>query len=359
MSLQIRACWQRGDFCLQLDTELPASGITAIFGRSGCGKSSLLRLVAGLAQLPDTQLFFNGQCWQQGRSFVPLAKRRIGLVLQQAGLLPHLSVLQNLRYGYERTAPANRRLQPEQVVALLDLQPLLAQPVSTLSGGQQQRLALGRALLTSPQLLLLDEPFAGLDSQSKAEILPFIRQLVDETGVPLLLVSHDTREVEKLADQLVLLEQGRISQQLSLQQALAQPDSPLFADADAASVFCGVSGTADVYGRVPVHSTLTGHTAPAMLWLGHGATTAGTQMRLRILAKDVSLALAPVAGVSIQNQLPARITAINAHRGHWLVRLQLVDGQPLLSEITPYAASQMQLQVGMPVTALIKALALS
>jgi len=357
MSLAVRANWQLGDFRLSLDTVLPANGITALFGRSGCGKSSLLRLIAGLEKVPEASVYFQQQCWQDQRHFVPLAKRRIGLMFQQPSLLPHLSVQQNLLYGFQRAAPALRRLQPALVQDLLDLQPLFKQAVSTLSGGQQQRLALGRALLASPQLLLLDEPFAALDNQSKAEILPFIRQLVQHTGVPLLFVSHDTREVEKLADQLVLMADGQIQQQFSLQQALAQPDSPLFVDADAASVFIGISGTADAFGRVPVHSNPG--TAACALWLGHCNFATGTAVRLRILAKDVSLALAPVSGISIQNQLSATIQAINPHRGNLLVQLTLCDGQLLLSEITPYAAAQLQLSVGMQLTALIKALALN
>lgn len=357
MSLALRAIWQRGDFRLSIDSTLPVKGITALFGRSGCGKSSLLRLIAGLTKIPNASVFFQQQCWQDRRHFMPLAQRRIGLVFQQPGLLPHLSVQQNLLYGFQRAAPTQRRLQPELVQDLLDLQPLFKQAVSTLSGGQQQRLALGRALLTSPQLLLLDEPFAGLDNQSKAEILPFIRELVQHTGIPMLFVSHDTREVEKLADQLVLMADGQLQQQFSMQQALAQPDSPLFVDADAASVFFGVNGSADAFGRVPVYSNVAN--TNCQLWLGHCNFATGTELRLRILAKDVSLALTPISDISIQNQLPATIQAILPHRGNLLVHLTLADGQLLLSEITPYAAAQLRLTVGMQLTTLIKSLALS
>jgi molybdate transport system ATP-binding protein len=357
MSLALQAIWQQGDFRLSIDSTLPVNGITALFGRSGCGKSSLLRLIAGLTKIPNASVYFQQQCWQDRRLFVPLAQRRIGLVFQQPGLLPHLSVQQNLLYGFQRAAPALRRLQPELVQDLLDLQPLFKQAVSTLSGGQQQRLALGRALLASPQLLLLDEPFAGLDNQSKAEILPFIRELVQHTGIPMLFVSHDTREVEKLADQLVLMADGQLQQQFSMQQALAQPDSPLFVDADAASVFFGVSGSADAFGRVPVYSNVA--TTDCKLWLGHCNFATGTELRLRILAKDVSLALTPISDISIQNQLPATIQAILPHHGNLLVHLTLADGQLLLSEITPYAAVQLRLTVGMQLTTLIKALALS
>jgi molybdate transport system ATP-binding protein len=207
-ALQLKAQWQRDHFCLNINTTVPARGITALFGRSGCGKSSLLRLIAGLDRVPDATVIFNNQCWQQKQSFTPLHQRRIGLVFQQSGLLPHLSPVQNLLYGFNRVPLHQRRLVPDDVIKMLELQPLLAQPLSSLSGGQQQRVALGRALLANPQLLLLDEPFAALDHLSKAAILPYIRTLVDETGIPLFFVSHDSREVEKLADQLVRFRSG-------------------------------------------------------------------------------------------------------------------------------------------------------
>lgn len=353
--LRLKAQWQRHQFCLNVDTTISLQGITALFGRSGCGKSSLLRFIAGLDHVPAAEVMFDDQLWQQKRQFVPLHQRRIGLVFQQNGLLPHLSASQNLLYGFNRAPAARRRLLPADVIAMLELQPLLAQQVTSLSGGEQQRLALGRALLANPQLLLLDEPFAALDGQSKTAILPYLRTLVAETGIPLLFVSHDSREVETLADQLVLMAAGQITEQSTMSAALANPDHPLFDGSDIISQFIGQPGQADAWGRVPVFSQ------SCCVWLNdlaHQPTPAERQVRLCIRAKDVSLALHDLAGVSLQNQLPATISAILPYRRQILVQLTLADGQLLQAEITPYAAAQLQLRPGMSVTALIKAIAI-
>lgn len=354
-ALRIKAHWQRHHFSLNIDSTLSASGITALFGRSGCGKSSLLRLIAGLERVPDATVIFANQPWQHQRNFVPLHQRRIGLVFQQSGLLPHLSTEQNLLYGFHRVPPDLRRLMPADVIRMLELQPLLKQPLSSLSGGQQQRLALGRALLANPQLLLLDEPFAALDNQSKTAILPYIRTLVDETGIPLFFVSHDSREVEKLADQLVLMDTGQISDACSITTALANPNNPLFDGSDIISLFIGVPAKKDSWGRVPVLSS------GCCIWLGDFMApipTSQGQIRLSIRAKDVSLALSPIADLSIQNQLPAHITNIMPYRQQFLIQLQLTDGQLLQAEITPYAVAQLKLTIGLQVFALVKAIAI-
>lgn len=353
--LRLKAHWQRQQFSLSVDTTIKAQGITALFGRSGCGKTSLIRLIAGLDRVPGAEVTFDDQHWQQQQTFVPLHQRRIGLVFQQNGLLPHLSAEQNLLYGFHRVAAENRRLLPADVIGMLALQPLLSQRVSALSGGQQQRLALGRALLANPQLLLLDEPFAALDNQTKTAILPYIRTLVAETGIPLLFVSHNSQEVETLADQLVLMDAGQITQQSTMSAALANPDHPLFDGSDIISQFIGQPSQADQWGRVSVVS------GACCLWLHglahHPAGTSG-QIRLCIRAKDVSLALHPIADVSIQNQLPATISQILSYRQQTLVQLTLADGQLLQAEITPYAAAQLQLHAGMQVIALVKAIAI-
>lgn len=354
-TLRLKAHWQRNNFCLTVDTHLPTQGITALFGRSGCGKSSLLRLIAGLDRVPAATVMFNQQCWQHQQRFIPLHQRNIGLVFQHPGLLPHLSAQQNLLYGFSRVPAKQRRWLPPTVIEMLELNPLLSQPISSLSGGQQQRLALGRALLSNPQLLLLDEPFAALDSQSKSAILPFIRTLVDETGIPMIFVSHDSREVEKLADQLVLLEAGAIKQQQGIKTALADPNSPLFDGSDITSLWVGKSGRKDDWGRIPVSNQ------DCCIWVSDaaGLTPApAAETRLSIRAKDVSIALAVMSDLSIQNQLPARIINLLPYRQQVLVQLQLSDGQLLQAEITPYAATQLNLAIGMTVIALMKAIAI-
>jgi molybdate transport system ATP-binding protein len=335
MSLQLQCDWLRNDFRLCVDAQLPTTGITALFGRSGSGKSSVLRLIAGLENVSGAQVIFQQQRWQHGKHFVPPARRRIGLVLQQPGLFAHLSVLQNLRYGYDRVPAVSRRFELRQVIDWLQLDPLLAHPVTHLSGGQQQRVALGRALLASPQLLLLDEPFAGLDDHFKRQVLPLLRQFVLDNQLPVYLVSHDTREVEALADHLVFLQRGRISAQQTLQQSLQDLASPLFADADVATVLTARVAVAALTDPCKTWQLSVGSqqllvTAPPDSLVPDCASQTRTaadpqqQVRLRIMARDVSIALAPVPGISIQNQLQVRIGALRPYQQQMFVSLILL-----------------------------------
>ena len=224
MSLQIKASWQRRDFHLVLDLNLELTGVTALFGRSGCGKTSLLRVVAGLERLPGAQVRFGEQVWQDQKTFIPLHRRRIGLVFQEHSLLPHLSVRGNLEYGYRRTPEHLRRLHLPEVTAMLGIGGLLERKVDQLSGGQRQRVSVGRALLTSPQLLLLDEPLAALDTQTKHEIMPFLNRLSREAGVPIILISHAPDEVRQLADRVAFMADGRIERIVELAAALPMLD---------------------------------------------------------------------------------------------------------------------------------------
>jgi len=353
MTLAIRARLTRGEFCLDVDVDLPAEGVTALFGRSGCGKTTLLRIVAGLENVKGARVHFNQQCWQQGREFLPLHKRRLGLVFQESSLLPHLSVQGNLLYGYKRTQPQLRRLQPGDVTEMLGIGELLTRSVDKLSGGQRQRVALGRALLTSPQLLLLDEPLAMLDSQTKAEIMPFLTRLASDAGVPMVFVSHSALEVEKLADRVAFMAEGSILSVESLQQATARVTSPLFQDAGPAAILHGDVGAPDGFKRLPFGPQ------HARFWLPQSVSQGRPgRQRLRVAARDVSLALGPVGQLSIQNQLPVTIEDIAPYQHQLLVSLKLADGQRVLAEITHHAAESLGLRPGMAVTALVKSVAL-
>ncbi|PAU89427.1 molybdenum ABC transporter ATP-binding protein [Pseudomonas sp. WN033] len=355
MTLHIQAQLRHGDdFQLQVDTELPLQGVTALFGRSGCGKTTLLRIIAGLERVPAATLRFGEQTWQQGRSFVPLHRRRIGLVFQEDSLLPHLSARDNLLYGYRRTPAALRRLHPPEVCAMLDIEDLLERRIDQLSGGQRQRFALGRALLISPQLLLLDEPLSALDTQTKREIMPFLSRMAAESGVPIIMVTHAPDEVERLADRIVFMRDGQIECIESLSAALARHDSPLFADEGAASVLHGMLGEAAADGLRPFGP------AEARLWLSAAASDAGTRpQRLQIRAQDVSLALDDPQRISIQNHLKVTIERIDPIKlQHVLVACRTGDGQLLLAEITRRATQQLQLAPGQSVFALIKSVAL-
>ncbi|CAI3798377.1 molybdenum ABC transporter ATP-binding protein [Rheinheimera sp. MM224] len=349
--LKVQANWRRTDFSLTVDTVLPAQGITALFGRSGSGKTSLLRLIAGLDRVAGAHVLFNGECWQDEQHFLSVPKRRIGLVLQDSSLLPHLSVMDNLLYGYLRTPKAIRAIDLPAVLELLELQPLLSRDVNKLSGGQKQRVALGRALLRSPQILLLDEPFTALDRQSKAEIIPFIRRLVRETALPALLISHDPTEVEQLADHVAFMQGGKVTSIQKLTEVLADPCTPLFEYSDPTVVIEGEFISTANSGYFCAAQTRFFVAASAQL-------KQKKSTRLRVKASDVALSLSALEDVSFQNQLQAKVIAIEPYKNNVIVTLQLVDQQILLSMISPQAITRLQLSVGCFVVALIKATAI-
>ena len=213
-------------FTLDASFSVPATGVTALFGPSGSGKTTLLRCIAGLERANGT-LYVNGELWQDDTHWMPTHQRPLGYVFQEASLFPHLSVRANLEYGYKRIPATERRVQPEQVVEWLGLSHLIDRgDPAKLSGGERQRVAIARALLTSPRLLLMDEPLSALDTRSRQEILPYLERLHRELEIPVLYVSHAMEEVARLADHLVLLEQGRVIAVGTLHETLARLDLP-------------------------------------------------------------------------------------------------------------------------------------
>ena len=356
--LKIKVSWPRGNFLLDCDVKIPLQGVTALFGRSGCGKSSLLRVIAGLQRVPAAEVHFGNQIWQQSGQFVKPEQRRIGLVFQEHSLLPHLNVEGNLLYGWKRTAPELRRLQSAEVATMLGITDLLGRRIDQLSGGQAQRVALGRALLCSPQLLLLDEPLAALDTQTRREIMPFLSRLAREAGVPVVMITHSPDEVLRLADRVVFMHNGRIEKICSLQQAMARPDSPLFMEEGPSSVLSGAISTADETGVSRFVST-----AGSVMLHIHDAQKpeleSGVTRRLRILARDVSVALDDPSRISIRNHLPVVIEQVTDLAGNRvLLTTRLSDDQVLLIEVTRWSATQLGLRTGLSVWALIKSVAL-
>ncbi len=208
--LELDLRWRRGEFSLHINTRMHAR-VTGLCGPSGAGKSTLLALVAGL-QKPDAgRIVLDGRVLvdREGKIFLPPEQRQVGLVFQDAQLFPHLSVQDNLLYGFRRRQPAERRFGLEEIVALLEIGHLLERRPRLLSGGEKQRVALGRALLYSPRLLLLDEPLSSLDSSRKQQILPFLLRIRDELGMPMLYVSHVPEEVAYLAEAVWEISDGR------------------------------------------------------------------------------------------------------------------------------------------------------
>ena len=342
-------------FALHAELQFPARGITALFGPSGSGKTTLLRCIAGLERTANGMLQVQDEVWQDGANFLPTHKRPLGYVFQEASLFPHLSVRQNLEYGLKRIPSEQRKVPLEQVVELLGLNKLIERDSPAgLSGGERQRVAIGRALLTSPRLLLMDEPLSALDAASKREILPYLERLHDELQIPVIYVSHALDEVARLADQLVLMERGRVIASGALNEILARLDLPTAHLYDAGAV---------IEASVAVHDEAYHLTrldfSGGSLWVSKMERAAGSPVRARVLARDVSIATAAPQGSSISNILAARIAGIQ-DEGHDRVVLRLAVGgeHMLLSRITRRSHDQLGLVPGMEVFAQVKSVAL-
>jgi len=341
-------------FTLDIDVDLPAGGVTAVFGRSGSGKTTLLRCIAGLEQTLDGSLIVSGETWQDGSYRRPVHQRALGYVFQEARLFPHLSVAANLDFGRRRIAESERRVSLAQVVELLGIAHLLERRPERLSGGERQRVAIARALATSPRLLLMDEPLAALDQARKQEILPYLERLHDELAIPVLYVSHSPDEVARLADHIVLMEDGRAVAQGPLTETLARVDLPLRLGEDVGVVFSG-----QVLERnAEWHLARIGF-AGGEIWVRDGGAGVGRTVRLRILARDVSIARHRHDDVSIMNLLPATIITHAAEDHPALALLQLqVGGTRLLARLTRHSANRLELAPGQQVWVQIKAVAL-
>lgn len=349
---------EQGSFTLDVDVNLPGRGVSAIFGHSGSGKTTLLRCLAGLARPKDGRLCVNGEVWLDTANgiFLPTHKRPLGYVFQEASLFPHLTVAGNLRYGMNRVAPATRRVELSQAAGLLGIGHLLERMPAGLSGGERQRVGIARALLTSPRLLLLDEPLASLDQKRKLEILPYLERLHDELDIPILYVSHAPEEVARLADHLVLLDQGRAVASGPITDTLARLDLPVAMEDDASVVIQGVVAGHDAhYGLL----TLDLPGARVSLRVVHAALPAGKPMRIVVRARDVSLASSAAEDTSVLNVLPATVVEIESAPDPSRVMVRLdVDGTPLLSRITRYSRDRLGLVVGKRVWAQVKAVSL-
>ncbi len=353
--IRARFCIARGDFRLDIDLELPARGITVLFGHSGSGKTTCLRAMAGLERAPGGFFSIADEIWQDEANgvFVPTHRRALGYVFQEASLFPHLSVERNMAFGQRRAGNGAARDELDSVADLLGIGALLERRPDSLSGGERQRVAIARALLAAPRLLLMDEPLAALDFKRKREILPYLERLHDELAIPVIYVSHAPDEVARLADHLVLLEEGRAVASGPLCDTLARTDlPPAFAD-DA-----GVVIEATLAGNVADNLAQLDF-ADGTLQVGRRPEAPGSRLRCRIHARDVSIALERPRASSIVNILPATVTAVAATDtpGHVLVQMR-VGGTPLLARITERSRRELELAPGQAVWAQIKGVAL-
>lgn len=352
MTIELQLRLAREDFLLDAEMALPSHGVTALFGPSGCGKTTLLRAVAGLEAGAGGRLSVGGEVWQSAEVFLPPHRRPLGYVFQEASLFPHFSVRRNLEYGLKRIPAGEARIELSEAAELLGVTPLLARRPAGLSGGERQRVAIARALLTSPRLLLMDEPLSALDRQSKAEILPFLEQLHEQLDIPLLYVSHAPDEVARLADHLVLMNNGRVTAHGPIGEMLTRADLPLAHGNDAEALIEAV-----VIGHdEDFHLTLLDFPG-GRFSVPRNNLPVGRKVRVRALAKDVSLTLEHQSGTSILNIFPARVKALaELNPAQLMVHLE-ASGVPVLSRITRKSASVLELEPGKELFAQVKSVA--
>jgi molybdate transport system ATP-binding protein len=343
----------RDGFALDVAFDAPTPGVVALFGRSGCGKSTTIDLIAGLLAADEGYVRLDAATLvdTSARARVPAEKRRIGYVFQDSRLFPHFTVASNLRYGQRRARGVEQRIGFDEVVALLGLGALLARSPHQLSGGERQRVALGRALLSQPRLLLLDEPLASLDAARREEVLPYFEVLRDRLSIPMVYVSHQFDEVLRLATHVVLLDQGKVVAQGSPSDVSLRPELRAIVGPDAVGAV--LDGT---IGAVEESRNL------AELRLGKGTLRisardvhVGASIRVQLLARDIILATERPHGLSVRNAIEGVVDDITADEDDaQLVRVD-IGGAFVLSRVTTAAVEALALRRGSAVWVLIKA----
>jgi molybdate transport system ATP-binding protein len=358
-----------GKFSLDAGFTAPSKGVTALFGPSGCGKTTVLRCIAGLLRMSDGVCEIDGELWQdRDGTFLPTYKRPLGYVFQEASLFPHLSVRRNLLFGAPKPFGGSASRRPggardahpiafDEVVDLLGVAPQLDRSPRNLSGGERQRVAIGRALLSQPKLLLMDEPLSALDRATKNEILPFLERLHDRLSLPVVYITHDIAEVERLADQIVLMEKGRVLAAGPLADLETDPSLPLATARDAAVTLDGVVEAHDArYGLLMLRVPGGRFVAPAP------PAAIGEHRRIRIVARDVSLARDKPGPTSILNILPGRVVSAKSGESNEMLAVVALgaegQGVRLLARLTRKSWEQLALAEGAAVYAQVKAVSL-
>ena len=361
-SIHLQLNIHRSAFQLDLSLQLPGQGITAVFGPSGSGKTTLLRAVAGLEKSQKGRIQIGSHIWQDTLKGVclPTWQRPLGYVFQESSLLMHLSVSENLNYGLKRALKVNGVVQShaanalQDAIELLGIGRLLQRMPGELSGGERQRVAIARAIAMQPSLLLMDEPLASLDVARRLEIFPWLSKLRDELKMPMLYVTHSAEEVARLADHLVVLDQGQVKAQGPVGSVLTQVVNPVVVGEDAGALIEGCIGAVDKQWHLSRVDFDGG-----CVWMRDAGLPVGKAVRIRILARDVSLATTEPQNTSIQNQLRGNIQSItpDAHPSQVMVVLKC-GAEEVLARITKRAVDELALQVGLSVWAQVKSVAL-
>lgn len=347
------------NFRSDIDEILPGEGVTVLFGPSGCGKSTFLRALAGLQRLDDAYFSVNGDVWQDSNSqlFVDVHKRHVGYVFQDANLFPHLTVQGNLEFGYKRVPKHERRIHPKEVIELLGLSHLSEKMPGQLSGGEKQRVSIARALLSSPKLLLLDEPLSALDDQRKREILPYLENLHRSLSIPIIYVTHSVVEMARLADHVLLMEHGKVIKSGAVNEIMSDPINLSVLGNGLGCVFDTTISSLNDNGVSELcfdglQIFVSGHVGEV-----------GQTYRCRILASDISLSLVEPRFSTTLNRYAAKILVTHLNNDNpalhpVLLELGLKNGCRLLAKITYKSFRELSLLAGMPVWAQIKSVAI-
>jgi molybdate transport system ATP-binding protein len=353
--LRVAVKKRRGNFLLDAQFNLPTPGVVALFGRSGSGKSTLVNVMAGLldadagrATLGETVLFDT-----ETRVDVASERRRIGYVFQDARLFPHLSVAGNLRYA-QRRAPVPAFINLSEVADLLELGSLMERSTHQLSGGERQRVAIGRALLTQPRLLLLDEPLASLDAARREEVLPYLETLRDQLAIPMVYVSHNYDEVLRLATHLVLMDAGTTVAQGGLGEISLNPALRLIVGADAVGAI--VDGT--VIGADPASGLTRVRVGRGELKVQSVPVAEGGRLRVQLLARDLIVATEAPRNLSVRNVLTGVVTTVASDDDESDLIGVDIGGIVIMARVTKAATRELSLKPGLPVWALVKAVSL-
>lgn len=352
LEVAIRHRYGRDGFAIDAGFTTAGDGITALFGPSGCGKSTILGTVAGLLRPDAGRIALDGTALLDTarRIFVPPERRRCAVVFQDARLFPHMSVETNLRYGQRRAPRDAEGPGFDEIVALLGIAPLLSRRPGRLSGGERQRVALGRALLARPRLLLMDEPLAALDAARRAEILPFLARLREIARIPILYVTHALDEVDALADELVLLEAGKVLAAGAVEALMERTDLPQLAGRRDAGVLIACTVRSSSSGVTTLDfdgGTLFTTSCPGV---------PGARLRVRLRARDVAVAIEEPRGISTTNILRVTLSTIDGGTEPGEVFLRLAAGSTtLLARVTRDSVERLGLRPGMPLWALVKA----
>ncbi|HTW38998.1 MAG TPA: molybdenum ABC transporter ATP-binding protein [Steroidobacteraceae bacterium] len=354
--IEVQLKKRRGEFALEVAFAASGSGLIALYGPSGCGKSTIVNLIAGLLRPDEGVVRLGGTTlFESARGVdVPAERRRIGYVFQDSRLFPHLDVRGNLVYGERRSPPGEPQIPFDEAVELLGLGPLLTRRPRQLSGGERQRVAVGRALLCRPRLLLLDEPLASLDLARREELLPYLERLRDRLSIPMIYVSHQFEEVLRLATHVVLLRAGAVVAQGDIVAVSRDPQLRAMIGTEALG--------AVVEGEIESVEAVTGL---AHLKIGNGrlnvqggGLTPGQRVRVQLLARDLILAVEPPRGLSVRNCLEGTLSSLEPDVGQTYLAEIDVGGPRLIAQVTSSASTELALSAGRRVWVLVKTVSL-